>query len=100
MEKRKRMETEELGDYSLYLRLQKKLPELMLTQYQRWIYQKRRQPSVETLSEQIIMMSEYQTVAHETVYGFQETKNQSDWRKYHANTALGCCKICGKNHRE
>ena len=51
MEKRKRMETEELGDYSLYLRLQKKLPELMLTQYQRWIYQKRRQQSVETLSE-------------------------------------------------
>ena len=45
------------------------------------------------------MMPEYQTVAHETVSGFQETNNQSGWRKYHANTALGCCKICGKNHR-
>ena len=31
---------EELGDGSLYLRLQKKLPEIMLTQYQRWIYEK------------------------------------------------------------
>ena len=29
-----------LGDDSLYLRLQNKLPEIMLTQYQRWIYGK------------------------------------------------------------
>ena len=33
---------EELENGSLYLRLQKKLPEIMLTQYQRWIYEKRR----------------------------------------------------------
>ena len=46
---------EELWDGSLYLRLQKKLPEMMLTQYQRWIYETRRQPSVETLREWIIM---------------------------------------------
>ena len=43
------METGELGDGSLYLGLQKKLPEIMLTQYQRWIYEKRRQQYVETL---------------------------------------------------
>ena len=53
-----------------YIRLRKKLPEIMLTQYQRWIYEKRRQTSVETLKEWIIMESEYETVAHETVYGF------------------------------
>ena len=64
---------EELEDGSFYLRLQKKLPEIMLTQYQRWIYEKRRQPSVETLREWIIMESEYQTRAHKTAYGFQET---------------------------
>ena len=46
---------EELRDGSLYLRLQKKLPEMMLTQYQKWIYETRRQPSVETLREWIIM---------------------------------------------
>ena len=45
----KKMETGELGDGSLYLGLQKKLPEIMLTQYQRWIYEKRRQQYVETL---------------------------------------------------
>ena len=45
------------------------------------------------------MESEYQTVAHETIYGFQETNKQSGWRTYYANTALGCCKICGKKHR-
>ena len=39
----------ELGDASLYLRLQKKLSQIMLTQYQRWIYEKSRRPSVETL---------------------------------------------------
>ena len=78
----------ELGDGSLYLRLQKKLPQIMLTQYQRWIYEKRRRPSVETLREWIIKGSEYQTVAYETVYGFQETNKQSGWRTYHANTAF------------
>ena len=41
------------------------------------------------------MMPEYQTVAHETVYGFQETNNQSGWRKYHANTARFVEKIIG-----
>ena len=89
----------ELGDGSLYLRLQKKLPEIILTQYQRWIYENRRQTSVETLTEWIIMESEYQTVAHETVYGLQETNKRSSWRTYHANTALGYCKICRKKHR-
>ena len=87
---------EELGDVSLYLRLQKKFPEIMLTQYQRWINEKRRRPSVETLRQWIIMESEYQTVAHETVYGFQETSKQSGWRTYHGNTNSGYCKICGK----
>ena len=37
----------DLGDGSLYLTLQKKLPEMMQTQYQRWIYEKRRRPFVE-----------------------------------------------------
>ena len=42
----------------------------MPIQYQRWIYEKRRQLSMETLRVWIIMESEYQTVAHETVYEF------------------------------
>ena len=38
-------------------------------------------------------------MTHETVYGFQETNKQSGWRTYHANIALGYCKIGGKKHR-
>ena len=67
----------ELGDGSLYLRLQKKLPEIMLTQYQRWIYEKRRQPSVETLRE--------------------ATNKRYGWRTYHANT--GILQDLSKRHR-
>ena len=45
------MESVENWEMVHYLRLQKKLPEITLTQYQRWIYEKRRRPSVETLRE-------------------------------------------------
>ena len=44
------------------------------------------------------MESEYQAVAHKTVYGFQETNKQSGWWTY-ASTALEYCKICGKKYR-
>ena len=54
---------------------------------------------MKTLREKIIMESEYQTAAYTTVYGFQETSKQSGWRTYHANTALGYHKICGKKQR-
>ena len=53
---------------------------------------------METLREWIIMESEYQTVVHETVYGFQKTNKQSGWRIHNANTGLGYCKRCGKKH--
>ena len=65
------VENWEIANY--YLILQKKLPRIILTQYQRWIYEKRRWSSEDTLREWIIMRLEFQTVAHETVYGFQET---------------------------
>ena len=55
--------------------LEKKLLEIILIQYERWIYKTRRRPSVETLRELIIIESEYQTAAHKTVYGFQEKKS-------------------------
>ena len=54
---------------------------------------------METLRQWIIMESEYQTVAHETVYGFQETSKQSGWRTHHGNTNSGYCTICGKKTR-
>ena len=89
----------ELGNDSLYLRLQKKLSEIMLTQYHRWIYEKRRQPFKITLREWIIMESEYQAGARETVFGLKESNKGSGWRRYHAHTTFGCCKIFGKRRR-
>ena len=85
-----------LGDGSLYLRLQKKLPDDTISKMD---YEKRRQPSIERLREWIIMVSEHQTMAHKTVYGFQEKNQRSGWRRYHANTDLEYCRICGKKHR-
>ena len=71
----------------------------MQTQYQRWIYENRRRPFAEALRGCIIMKSEYQMMAHETVYGSQETNKRFCWGTYYANTAVGYCKICRKKHR-
>ena len=44
----------------------------MLTQYQKWLYEKRGQRSVETPREWIMIGSEYEAVTHKTVPGFQK----------------------------
>jgi hypothetical protein len=44
---------EELGNGSLYLKLQRKLPEIMLTRYHRWVFEGKRIESVELLREWI-----------------------------------------------
>ena len=60
---------EELGNGSLYVKLLKKLPETLLTQYNRWIFENQRRECVETLKTWVIQESEFYTVARETVYG-------------------------------
>ena len=60
----------ELGDGSLYLKLQKKMTESMLTRYHRWVYEKIE--SVETLREWVMQESQFYTIAHEMIKG--------DWR--------------------
>ena len=42
---------EELGNGSLYFKAQKKLTETMLTDYRRWMFEKRREESLESLRE-------------------------------------------------
>ena len=45
-----------VGNWEMvHYRLQEKLSEIMQTQHLRWMYEKRKQPSVETLREWIIM---------------------------------------------
>ena len=58
---------EELRDDLLYMKLQKKLPTVMLTNYHQWIYENHKVESVETLREWIIQKTEFQTKAVETV---------------------------------
>ena len=66
----------ELGDGSLYLKLQKKMTEPMLARYHRWVYENFMIASVETLREWVIQESQFHTIAHETVKGLAK----GDWR--------------------
>ena len=53
----------------LYIKLQKKLPAAMLTNYHWWIFENRREESVELLREWVIQEAEFQARALETVQG-------------------------------
>ena len=97
----------ELGDGSLYLKLQKKMTESMLTRYHRWVYENFKIESVETLREWVMQESQFYTIAHETVRGLIK----EDWRpagQRKINTFLAepsisdrkqrQCSVCSKQH--
>ena len=95
---------EELGDGSLYMMLQKKLPEMMLSQYHRWAHETKRTGNVELLREWINQEAEYQMVAAETVRGIEHSKpvHGNEWthltqQTSHTNNTR-VCKVCGGNH--
>ena len=60
----------ELRDCSIYTKLQRKLPETMLTQYHRWIFENHKDESVMTLRTWVLREAEFRTIASETVHGF------------------------------
>ena len=60
---------DELRDGLLYMKLQKKLPAVILTSYHQWIYENHKVESVETLRERVIQETKFQTKAVETVRG-------------------------------
>ena len=60
---------QELGNGTLYTILQRKLPQSMLANYHRWVYDNNVTQSVATLRQWVILGSEFQTVAFETVHG-------------------------------
>ena len=62
-------QTQELGDGSLYAKLQRKLLEVMLARYHRWIFENSKQESVLTLRTWVIQEADFQTIAAETVHG-------------------------------
>lgn len=69
----------ELGDGSLYAKLQRKLPQSMLARFHRWVYENNTAESVVSLRTWVIQESEFQTIASETMHGFASNieNNQS-----------------------
>ena len=57
----------ELGVWSLYAKLQRKIPEAMLARYHRWVFVYSKEESVLALREWILQESEFQTIATEAV---------------------------------
>ena len=49
----------ELRDGSLYTKLQRKLPETILTQYHRWIFENQKDESVMTLRTWVLQEAEF-----------------------------------------
>ena len=67
----------ELGTGSLYVKLQRKLPEMMLASYHRWIFENNHLESVETLRDWLVQEAEFQTIAAETIKGIMNQKKIS-----------------------
>ena len=74
----------ELGDGSLYTKLQRKLPQAMLAHYHRWIFENSKEESVIALRTWILQEAEFQTIASETVHGLKGTS-----LSHHLNQQLG-----------
>ena len=93
----------ELGTGLLYVKLQRNLPEMMLANYHRWIFENNHLESVETLRDWIVQEAEFQTIATETIKGI--TANQKK-KKHNNGTFLSDpkvynfrqCKICNGKH--
>ena len=68
--------TEDLGDGSLYLKLQKKMTEPMLVRYHRWVWENYKSESVETLRDWVLQESQFQTIAYETIKGLTKPEGR------------------------
>ena len=104
----------ELGDGSLYTKLQRKLPEPLLARYHRWVYENNISESVLTLRSWVLKESEFQTVASETVHGVNgcitDTSSAQPVNRYRSpRTFFGDqtdnhsmqnlqCRLCGARH--
>ena len=94
---------DELGDGSLYIKSQKKLSESMLAAYKRWLYEKCKPESMESLKEWLLLESEFQTIAAETIHGVgARKKTTKDGSSFFGNNAAEQqkkkCAICANDH--
>ena len=95
---------EELGTGSLYVKLQRKLPETMLTNYHRWLYENDKFESVVTLRDWVIMEAEFHIIAAETIKGISgavDDPGKQKGRSMHTNRDKDTkrkCRICDESH--
>ena len=93
---------DELKDGSLYIKLQRKLPQAMLAAYHRWVCEKQQIESVESLRAFVVQEAEFQVVAAETINGIGENRTPTRPRTmFGGDTAQHIrweCKICSEQH--
>ena len=68
---------EELGSGTFYSKLLKKMPERMITQYQRWVFDKEKNENVENLRSFVIQEAEFQMATAETIHGLHRIGNKA-----------------------
>ena len=105
---------DDLKKGSLYLRLQRKLPDTMLTRYHRWVYENKEIELVITLRKWVLFESEFHTIVEETIHGLTHIKIQRPWKgskseqnrtyfprsekKAYSTPASKICKFCNGPH--
>ena len=106
---------QDLGDGSLYIQLQKKLPQSLLARYHRWLFENNMTESVVALQTWVLQESHFQTIASETINGLtghtsnthltQSTPNIVGERTFFIRTGacqpqpIQPCQICRQKHR-
>ena len=106
----------ELGNGSLYCKLQQKLPECMLARYHRWLFESGTEESVAALKTWVFHESEFLTVASETANGLRgDIEDTNDTEPRQKTTCDGqrtffgeivniqrneniSCEVCGVSH--
>ena len=104
----------ELGDGSLYTKLQRQLPESLLARYHRLVYENDVSESVLSLKSWVLKESEFQTVAAETVHGVNgsitDTSSTQPVSRYRSPRTffvdqaesqaiqISQCRLCGERH--
>ena len=94
---------EELGNGSLYMKVQKKMTSTMLANYNRWVFEQKKVECVKTLREWIIQEAEFQTVAAETLCGLIGKRRDSSHTFFGRPSGSGKpastnCPLCKRDH--
>ena len=92
----------ELGAGSLYFKLQRKLSEMMLVSYHRWIFENNHLESAETLRYWIMQEAEFQTIAAEIIKGITTNQKKKDssgsFISDQQTSYFRQCKVCNEKH--